>query len=55
MANILETENLILLLIKFLKIIKIRVKEGARERKIEWEQKNDQIKEDLICTYLPKI
>ncbi len=48
MASLLANEKAILPLINFLKATEIEAREGAREREIEWEQKNDRAREDLL-------
>jgi len=48
MASLLANEKAILSLIKFLKATEIGAREGAREREIEWELKNDRAGEDLL-------
>ncbi len=48
MASLLANEKAILPLIKFLRATEIGAREGAREREIEWEQKNDRAGEDLL-------
>lgn len=34
--------------LKFLKMIRIRRRKKAKEKKLEWEQKNDQINKNLL-------
>lgn len=48
MANLLANKKIILSLIKFLKTLEIGVRKEAKKKKIEWEQKNNQIEEDLL-------
>ena len=47
-AELLSNEKATKLLLRFLQAIEIRGREGARERELEWEQKNDQAGEDLL-------
>lgn len=44
----LGNEKAVASLLKFLKTTDIGGREGARERELKWEQKNDQVGENLL-------
>ncbi len=48
LADLLENEKAVAPLLRFLKTTDVEGREGAREKEIEWEQKNDQAGEDLL-------
>ncbi len=48
LASLLANEKAVAPLLKFLKITGIGGREGARERELEWERRNDQEGEDLL-------
>ena len=48
MGGLLGNEKAVALLLRFLKATDVGGREGAREREIEWERKNDQAGEDLL-------
>ena len=48
LANLLANETAVAPLLRPLKATEIGVREGARERELEWERKNDQVGEDLL-------
>ena len=48
LANLLGDGKAVAPLLKFLKTTGIGGREGARERELEWERKNDQEGEDLL-------
>ena len=47
-ADLVANEKAVAPLLKFLKATDIGGREGARERELEWEQKNDRVGEDLL-------
>ena len=48
LAELLANERVTKPLLRFLQATEIRGREGARERELEWEQKNDRAGEDLL-------
>lgn len=48
MAGQLGNKKAVAPLLKFLKTTDVGEREGARERELEWERKNDQVGEDLL-------
>ena len=48
LAELLANERATKPLLRFLQATEIGGREGARERELEWEQKNDQAGEDLL-------
>ncbi len=48
LAGLLGNEKAVAPLLRFLKIIDVGGREGARERELEWERKNEQAGEDLL-------
>lgn len=48
LAGLLSNERAMTLLLKYLKATEVEVREGAREKKREWERKNDQAGKELL-------
>lgn len=48
LANLLANQRATKALLRFLQTTEIGGREGARERELEWEQKNDQAGDDLL-------
>ena len=48
LASLLENEKAVAPLLIFLKATDVGGREGARERELKWERKNDQAGEDLV-------
>ena len=48
LAGILANEKAVAPLLKFLRTTDVGGREGARERELEWERRNDQAGEDLL-------
>ena len=48
LASILANKKPLAPLLRFLKTSEVGRREGAREREVEWEQRNDQAGEDLL-------
>ena len=48
LASLLGDEQAVAPFLKFLKATGIGVREGAKERELEWERKNDREGEDLL-------
>jgi len=48
LAGILANEKAVAPLLRFLKSTEVGGREGAREREVEWERRNDRPGEDLL-------
>lgn len=48
LARLLVNERVVILLLKYLKVIKVKIRKGAREKKQEWKKKNNYAGEKLL-------
>ena len=48
LAGVLANEKAVAPLLRFLRTTKVGGREGAREREVEWERRNDRAGEDLL-------
>ena len=48
LAELFANEKAVGLLVDFLKSTEVGAREGARERELEWERRDDQVEEELL-------